>query len=100
MESNGLVDWGKLSQSKAVMEASFFPFWGKMKRHIDQTVAPYQIMDPKRELELQFQIAAADGDVPELTRCMDAGVDLECVATESELDHYRKLRTTRHAPVA
>ena len=39
-------------------------------------------MDSKRELELQFIIAASDGNTPELTRCLDAGVDIECLATE------------------
>ena len=46
-------------------------------------------MDSKRELELQFHIAAIDGTVDELTRCIDAGVDLECVATEEEIRQYR-----------
>ena len=37
-------------------------------------------MDSKRELELQFIIAASDGNTPELTRCLNAGVDIECRA--------------------
>jgi hypothetical protein len=45
-------------------------------------------MDSKRELELQFQVAARDGDIVALTRCMDAGVDIECTATDVELDEY------------
>ena len=46
-------------------------------------------MDSKRELELQFIIAASDGNTPELTRCLNAGVDIECRATEGELEEYR-----------
>ena len=57
-------------------------------------------MDAKRELELQFHIAAIDGDMAELTRCMDAGVDLECLATESELDAYRNRLQNSLATVA
>ena len=57
-------------------------------------------MDAKRELELQFHIAAQDGDLAELTRCMDAGVDLECLATESELDAYRNSLRNSLATVA
>jgi hypothetical protein len=45
-------------------------------------------MDANRELELQFQVAARDGDIVALTRCMDAGVDIECTATDVELDEY------------
>jgi len=45
-------------------------------------------MDANRELELQFQVAARDGDVVALTRCIDAGVDIECRATDVELDEY------------
>ena len=45
-------------------------------------------MDANRELELQFQVAARDGDIVALTRCMDAGVDIECTATDMELDEY------------
>ena len=62
-------------------------------------------MDANRELELQFLIAAQDGDLAELTRCMDAGVDLECLAMEIELDAYRNglqnsLATARRRRVA
>ena len=46
-------------------------------------------MDSKRILELQFHVAAADGDMEVLTRCMDAGVDLECLVTEQQLAEYR-----------
>ena len=45
-------------------------------------------MDANRELELQFLVAARDGDYVALTRCMDAGVDIECTATNVELDKY------------
>jgi hypothetical protein len=45
-------------------------------------------MDAKRELELQFHIAARGGDMEVLTRCMDAGVDIECCATDEEMDQY------------
>ena len=45
-------------------------------------------MDANRELELQFQVAARDGDIVALTRCMDAGVDIECTASDVELYEY------------
>ena len=34
-------------------------------------------MDSKRELELQFIIAASGGHTPEFTQCLNAGVDIE-----------------------
>ena len=45
-------------------------------------------MDSKRELELQFHIAARDGNMELLTRCMEAGVDIECYATHEEMNQY------------
>ena len=45
-------------------------------------------MDSKRELELQFLISARDGDMEVLIRCMDAGVDIECYATDEEMNQY------------
>ena len=59
-----------------------------------------QNMDAKRQLELQFHIAAQDGDMAELTSCMDAGVDLECLATDIELDAYRSSLPNLLATVA
>ena len=56
-----------------------------------------QIIDPTREQELQCLIAAVNGDIPELTTCIDA---CECAATESELDHYRKLHPSLPSTVA
>ena len=50
-----------------------------------------------REQELQCLIAAVNGDIPERTTSIDA---CDCVATESELDHYRKLRPSLPSTVA
>lgn len=57
-------------------------------------------MDSKRILELQFHLATADGDMEVLTRCMDAGVDLECLVTEQQLAEYRRSVTENRDQVA
>jgi len=43
----------------------------------------------QRQLELCFISAASEGDVAEVTRCLEAGVDMKCRATEKELEDYR-----------
>jgi hypothetical protein len=47
-------------------------------------------MDIARERELRCIIACADGDVDELQRCIDEGVNLECRATPDEIAQYRQ----------
>ena len=56
-------------------------------------------MESKRELELQFLIAAKEGNMPELDRCLEADVDLECRATESELQEYQSGSTSQSGSV-
>ena len=47
-------------------------------------------MDTNRELEIRFHIATVDGDLDEVMRCLDAGVDIECLVTVAEMDDYRE----------
>jgi hypothetical protein len=47
-------------------------------------------MDADRERELKFLIAAEDGNVDDMTRYLDEGVDIECHATDMELQEYRR----------
>ena len=47
-------------------------------------------MDITRERELRCIVACVDGDIVELQRCIDEGVNLECRATPDEIAEYRQ----------
>jgi predicted SnoaL-like aldol condensation-catalyzing enzyme len=52
------------------------------------------------ESTIEIKRSAADGDMEVLTRCMDAGVDLECLVTEQQLAEYRRSVTENRDQVA